>query len=71
MPRSAFCRPRVKKIRAEVHLEFQAIVTANNSVISSLLTALFDPRDKLDVEVKQRCVFVVFELIGTAVSRPY
>jgi hypothetical protein len=40
-------------------------------LISSLLTALFDPSDKLDVEVKQRCVFVVFELIGTAVRGPY
>jgi hypothetical protein len=27
-----FAVPQVKKIRAEVHLEFQAIVTANNSV---------------------------------------
>jgi hypothetical protein len=53
MARSAFCRRQVKKIRAEVLLEIQAIVTANDSVIRQSLTALFDPPDKLDVEIKQ------------------
>jgi hypothetical protein len=53
MARSAFCRRQVKKIRAEVLLEIQAIVTANDSVIRRSLTALFDPPDKLDVEIKQ------------------
>jgi hypothetical protein len=53
MARSAFCRRQVKKIRAEVLLEIQAIVTANDSVIRRSLTALFDPPDKLDIEIKQ------------------
>ena len=56
MARSAFCRRRIKKIRAEVHLEIQAIVTANDlgeSVYQAVTDALFDPPDKLDVEAKQ------------------